>query len=90
MSFTTFRKTLLQQIMDSSLAFFKISPVQGQTAQLVLGGKQVISFTAASTVEDLKLTTPDRQALELVLLEEVGLEEVGLCSLPMHCHQPPC
>lgn len=74
-SFTTFRKTLLQQIMDSSLAFFKISPVQGQTAQLVLGGKQVVSFTAQSTVEELKLTTPDRQALELVLLDEVRLSQ---------------
>lgn len=69
-SFTTFRRTLIQQIMDSSLAFFKISPSQSQTAQLVLGGKQVISFSAQSTVEDLKLTTPDRQSLELVLLDE--------------------
>lgn len=70
-SFTTFRRTLIQQIMDSASAFFKLTPCQGQTAQLVLGGKQVISFTAQSTVEDLKLTTPDRQSLELVLLDEV-------------------
>jgi hypothetical protein len=59
--------------MDSSLAFFKINPTaqEGKTAQLILGGKQVISFTPQSTVEELKLTTPDRQSLELVLLDEV-------------------
>lgn len=77
-SFTTFRRTLIQQIMDSSLAFFKINPSQSQTAQLVLGGKQIISFSPTSTVEDLKLTTPDRQSLELVLMDEVRLESTAL------------
>jgi hypothetical protein len=72
-SFTTFRRTLIQQIMDSSLAFFKISPSAQQTAQLILGGKQVISFTPQSTVEDLKLHTHTHTSLELVLLDEVGL-----------------
>ncbi len=70
-SFTTFRRTLIQQIMDSSLAFFKLEPRVSQSAQLLLASKQVLSFTPHSTVEDLKLTTPDRQSLELVLLEEV-------------------
>ncbi|KAL6765306.1 ankyrin repeat-containing domain protein, partial [Haematococcus lacustris] len=79
-SFTTFRRTLIQQIMDSSLAFFKISPSQSQTAQLILGGKQVVSFTPQSTVEDLKLTSPDRQSLELVLLDEEPEVSFPVCD----------
>eukprot|EP00983_Pelagomonas_calceolata_P118551 1160517-Pelagomonas_calceolata.AAC.11 len=63
-------RTLIQQIWESSCAFFKQNPAQ-KHAQLVIGGsvKQAISFTRETTVEDHNLLIPERQALELVLSE---------------------
>jgi hypothetical protein len=65
-------RTLIQQIWESSCAFFKQDPTQ-KHAQLVIGGsvKQAISFNNTTTVEDHNLLVPERQALELVLFDEV-------------------
>lgn len=73
-------RTLIQQIYESSCAFFKQNPAQ-KHAQLVIGGsvKQAIHFTRETTVEDHNLLIPERQALELVLSEVcVGFE--GWCQ----------